>query len=32
MGLGPFVEAEPAFGKKGAAVNILGTNFVGATV
>jgi len=30
-GLGPFVEAQPASGKAGAIVNILGTNLTGAT-
>jgi hypothetical protein len=31
VGLGPFVETEPASGSVGAAVNILGTNLTGAT-
>jgi uncharacterized repeat protein (TIGR03803 family) len=31
VGLGPFVETEPASGKVGAAVKILGTNLIGAT-
>jgi uncharacterized repeat protein (TIGR03803 family) len=31
VGLGPFVEAEPASGKAGAAISILGTNLTGAT-
>jgi hypothetical protein len=31
VGLGPFVETEPASGAVGAAVNILGTNLTGAT-
>jgi uncharacterized repeat protein (TIGR03803 family) len=31
VGLGPFVETEPASGNVGAAVNILGTNLTGAT-
>lgn len=31
VGLSPFVETQPASGKVGAAVNILGTNLTGAT-
>jgi uncharacterized repeat protein (TIGR03803 family) len=31
MGLGPFVEARPAFGKAGRSVDILGNNLAGAT-
>jgi len=31
VGLGPFVETQPASGKVGAAVNILGTNLTGTT-
>ena len=31
IGLGPFVETQPASGKVGAAVKILGTNLTGAT-
>jgi uncharacterized repeat protein (TIGR03803 family) len=31
IGLGPFVETQPASGKAGATVNILGTNLTGAT-
>jgi uncharacterized repeat protein (TIGR03803 family) len=31
MGLGPFVKAQPGWGKVGATVNILGTNLTGAT-
>jgi uncharacterized repeat protein (TIGR03803 family) len=31
VGLGPFVEAQPASGKVGASVNILGSNLTGAT-
>jgi uncharacterized repeat protein (TIGR03803 family) len=31
VGLGPFVETEPASGNEGAGINILGTNLTGAT-
>jgi uncharacterized repeat protein (TIGR03803 family) len=31
MGLGPFVETEPAFGKAGATVRVLGTGLEGST-
>ena len=31
MGLGPFVETNPAVGKVGSNVGILGTNLIGAT-